>query len=240
MAEDSGEIVKQLRSFYDGEYYSDVAVGVVSWHLKRLARRVLAGTEQCLLLDIACGTGDWLAAAKERGAAISGVDIASRAVALAHRRLPSGCFAEATADALPFGRDSFDVVTCLGALEHFPDKKTALSEMHRVLRQHGRLLVLVPNAGFLTRRMGLFRGTEQVAIREDVLSLDSWTGLFEEAGFVVEERWRDLHVLSWSWILRKGWLYSFPRLVQAVLLSIWPLAWQYQVYHLLTPSSAKK
>jgi SAM-dependent methyltransferase len=135
---------------------------------------------------------------------------------------------------LPFTHNAFDLVTCLGALEHFPHKQGALGEMDRVLAEGGRALILVPNAGFLTRRVGWFGGTEQAAVREDVLDLESWRSLFEANGFRVERRWRDLHVLSGGWVFRRGLLHAGPRLLQAMLLAVWPLAWQYQVYHLLS------
>jgi SAM-dependent methyltransferase len=229
----------QLRVFYDRHYYADVARSEVCWHLRRMARRSLFGAGQ-RVLDVACGTGDWLQAAADQGAWVSGVDIASKAVAMAKRKLPTGGFVEGSAEHLPFDDATFDLVSCLGALEHFADKPAALGEMRRVLRKGGKALVLVPNAGFLTRRLGLFRGTEQIAVREDVLSLDAWRRLFEQSGFTVDHRWRDLHVLSTGWLLRKGWLHVVPRLLQALLLTVWPLGLQYQVYHLLVPAAGEQ
>lgn len=226
---------RDLQAFYEGRYYTRPTVpSDPSRHLRRLATRLIdrAGMR---VLDVACGTGEWLCAVQRCGARVSGIDIAAKAVAAAGQALPAGEFTIGVAESLPWADRSFDLVSCLGALEHFPDKDAALREMHRVLRRDGRALVLVPNAGFLTRRLGLFRGTEQVAVREDVLSLDAWWTLFEANGFRVERRWRDLHVLSRDWLLRRGWLGLAPRLVQALLLATWPLRWQYQVYHLLVP-----
>jgi ubiquinone/menaquinone biosynthesis C-methylase UbiE len=42
---------------------------------------------------------------------------------------------------LPFGEDTFDLVTCLEALEFMPDTRTALRECARVLKPGGLLLV---------------------------------------------------------------------------------------------------
>ena len=138
--------VGPLKSFYDDHYYADAVAGSgVSWHLRSLARKVLPNPGR-RMLDVACGTGEWLAAASDRNARVSGIDIASRAVFLAKQRLPQGIFAEAVAEALPFSDDCFDLVSCLGALEHFPDKSAALREMCRVLDKDGRALILVPNA----------------------------------------------------------------------------------------------
>ena len=104
--------------------------------------------------------------------------------------------------------------------------------MVRVAKREAIFLLLVPNADFLTRRLGLYGGTQQAEVREDVRTLAGWEGLFDSTGLRVTRRWRDLHVLSWSWIAQGKW-YSWPcRAAQALALPFWPLSWQYQVYHL--------
>src|SRR5690606_38797234 len=153
-------------------------------------------------------------------------------IALCRAQMPEGDFHVGPAERLPFGDGEFDLVTCLGSLEHFLDPVGALKEMRRVARPKARFLILVPNSGFLTRRLGLYRGTWQRTVIERARTLDEWQSIFCDAGLQVTERWKDLHVLSWSWIGRGSW-YQVPiRLLQALLLAIWPLSWQYQVYHL--------
>jgi SAM-dependent methyltransferase len=46
---------------------------------------------------------------------------------------------------LPFNDDSYDFVFCIEVLEHVPNPFGALTEMHRVLRPGGVLVVSVPN-----------------------------------------------------------------------------------------------
>jgi SAM-dependent methyltransferase len=222
----------KIREFYNTEYYTPgTATGDLSWHMRRIAGRLgdLRGKE---VLDVACGAGEWLSELVSRGARPSGIDISARAVELARNRLPQADIREGIAETLPFADDSFDLVTCMGSLEHFLDQAGALREMRRVGRAGANYLLLVPNAGFLTRRLGFYRGTGQVAVRETVRPLDEWSQLLQSAGLEVLYRWRDLHPLSagwvfrgspWSWLLRAG---------QAAMLGVWPLAWQYQVYFL--------
>ena len=45
---------------------------------------------------------------------------------------------------IPFPRDSFDVIYCSHVLEHVPDDKKAIRELHRVLRHGGWGLLQVP------------------------------------------------------------------------------------------------
>lgn len=229
---------EQLRDFYNESYYSrDFALKNSSWHDRFMATKLgdLHGKQ---VLDIACGGGMWLNLLRQKGATIAGVDISDRAIEFCNLHYPDGNFHVGVAEDLPFDEGLFDVVTCLGSLEHFGDKPGALREMQRVAKPGAMFLILVPNSGFLTRRLGWYRGTLQTAIREDVYSLDEWKLLFEDAGFSVVEKCRDLHVLSLNWMLQKGWLYFPVRALQACALALWPLNWQYQVHHVLIRKSA--
>lgn len=223
----------RIQAFYDEVYHRRPPERlVVGGHLRRLARRLGVGPGDAVL-DVACGTGEWLAACAETGASVAGIDLSERAVEAARRHLPGAELRCGPAETLPFESGRFGLVTCLGSLEHFLEPVAALREMLRVATPDARLLLLVPNSGFLTRRLGLYGGTQQARVREEVRSLEEWAGLFEDAGLVVEERWRDLHVLSWRWIRAgRGWRDVPLRAAQALALAFWPLRWQYQVHHL--------
>lgn len=227
----------KARAFYNSAYYSrEFALKNTSWHDRLIASR-LGDLEGHEVLDVACGGGMWLKLLAERGAGIAGVDIADRAIEYCRETLPQGEFHVGAAEALPYESDRFTIVTCMGSLEHFADKPQAIREMIRVAKVGSRFLILVPNAGFATRRMGLFRGTLQTAIREDVYTLAEWEAIFLEGGLEVMDRWRDLHVLSRNWICQKSPLLWPLRAAQAVALAVWPVSWQYQVYHLCTTAS---
>ena len=222
----------EIRQFYDETYYSgEDAADRLPWHMRRIAGRLgrLAGVQ---VLDIACGTGQWLAELKRRGANVAGMDISARAVEQARLRLPSAEIRVGVAESLPFADNRFDIVTCLGSLEHFIDQPGALVEMTRVAKRDAHFLILVPNSGFLTRRFGLYGGTQQTAVRETVRSLAEWAGMLDHAGLAVQARWRDLHPLSWDWINRGPLVRRMLRLGQATALAMWPVRWQYQVYFL--------
>lgn len=223
----------EIKNFYDEKYYGKASEHIKpSNHLKKLAKR-LEINDDTEVLDIACGTGSWLLAASQAGGNPSGIDLSETAINICRKNIPQGEFHTGPAETLPFEDNRFNLVTCLGSLEHFLDPESALKEMIRVAQENARFMILVPNAGFLTRRLGLYSGTQQASVREEVLPLEDWNRLFESAGLQVIERWKDLHVLSWRWINNDGWKKVPLRLAQAVLLPFWPLHWQYQVYHLL-------
>jgi SAM-dependent methyltransferase len=220
-----------IRNFYDQDYYAEPSAhGGVSWHDRAIAAR-LGELRGARVLDVACGLGQWLGLLEEHGAEVAGIDISARAIEHCRQRFPGKEFHVGPAETLPFADGSFDLVTCMGSLEHFLDKPAALREMVRVSRPDARFLILVPNAGFLTRRLGLYGGTQQAKVSEDVYPLARWEQLLRGSGLHIEHRWRDLHTLSRSWIMR-GPAWGWPlRALQAAALPLWPMAWQYQVHH---------
>lgn len=223
-----------VAKFYDEVYYRDAEAPAgrrVPWHQRALADRLALRPGE-RILDVACGTGDWLEVAAARGLEIAGVDISERAVTVCRARMPAGQFRVGPAERLEFPDRQFDVVSCLGSLEHFLDQSAALAEMTRVLKPGGRIVILVPNAGFLPYRLGLFRGTHQQAVRETIRPLSEWSAMFGGSGLDVLSRWRDLHILDRHWIGRRPWWMVLPRLAVAAALPCWPLSWQYQVFHL--------
>ena len=225
--------LKSVQEYYDRYHYSDVRIKArtVSWHTRLIARRlgVLHGKR---VLDVACGLGEWLDLLGRHGALTSGIDISERAVQACRDYLPTADIRHGSADLLPWADASFDLVTCLGSLEHFPDPSLALEEMVRVAVDDAQFLILVPNADFLTRRVGLYAGTQQRQVREEVYPLSVWDTLLRKAGLIVNKRWRDLRPLGYRWIT-SGPTEQWPlRAAQGMLLSLWPIAWQYQVYHL--------
>lgn len=93
-------------------------------------------------LDAGCGTGFQTALLERLGYASHGVDIAPRLLAAARRRLTTTALVLGSLDTLPYRAESFDVVACCGSTLSFVEAPaTALSELGRVLRPGGRLLL---------------------------------------------------------------------------------------------------
>jgi len=106
------------------------------------------------IVEVGCGTGGLLAAAARQGRAIEGVDIASRWLVVARRRLDdrglSVPLVAALAERLPYADGSVDAIVADSLLEHLDDPGAAVREWARVLRPGGTLLAWSPNRFALT------------------------------------------------------------------------------------------
>lgn len=93
------------------------------------------------ILDVAAGTGTSSAALARSGARVVAVDFSPGMIAEGRRRHKKIEFIEADAEKLPFGDDEFDAVTISFGLRNVNNPKQALSEMYRVLKPGGRLVI---------------------------------------------------------------------------------------------------
>jgi SAM-dependent methyltransferase len=96
------------------------------------------------ILEIGCGTGSDLLQFAKHGATATGVDLTTKHVELARRRVGDlAVVLEADARHLPFEDASFDYVYSHGVLHHSDEPEKIVSEMFRVLRPGGRINVHV-------------------------------------------------------------------------------------------------
>lgn len=101
------------------------------------------------VLDIGCGAGiDTIVAAMMVGPAgtVAGIDMVPEMLARARENLrmtdlKNVIFEEAYGEKLPFADGGFDVVISNGVFNLIPDKAKALSEVVRVLKPGGRLMM---------------------------------------------------------------------------------------------------
>ena len=152
----------------------------------RIARLLLGLGERDLVLDVACGPGNFtreFARAVGPGGLAVGID-ASRTMLerggaeLRRAATPNLVLIRGDATELPFQDSSFDATCCFAALHLFPDPFAALDEMRRVLRPGGRIALLTsvrrevtlkPLKPLLERASGMriFEGDEIVGALEE-------------------------------------------------------------------------
>ncbi len=111
--------------------------------------------ENSSILDVGCGNGRFFEIIKDKKISYTGIDTSSKFISIAKEKYPSTSsgqaqvkFFRANAVELPFGNDSFDVAVSFAVLHHIPSKKLReefLSEIHRVLKKDGVLILSVWN-----------------------------------------------------------------------------------------------
>ncbi|MDH5307584.1 MAG: class I SAM-dependent methyltransferase [Myxococcales bacterium] len=114
---------------------------------RRLVRALIRALEtppSAQVLDVGCGTGANLRLLAEIGFRdVMGMDCSQEAIEwCAQKGLPD--VARGDLRDLPFPEAHFDLVLATDVLEHIEEEATAISELHRVLRPGGTLLVTVP------------------------------------------------------------------------------------------------
>ena len=130
------------------------------------------------ILDVGCGTGANLLMLSQFGDA-EGVDISENALAFCRERGLANVKLGA-AEKLPYDDGTFDLVTALDVVEHLDDDLGGLSEMRRVLRPGGRVLLFVPTFMFL------WGVQDDVSNHRRRYRLPELRRVLEQAGFEVE------------------------------------------------------
>jgi 2-polyprenyl-3-methyl-5-hydroxy-6-metoxy-1,4-benzoquinol methylase len=112
-----------------------------------LLAHVPAGTR---VLDVGCGEGGFAAALARAEAEVVGIDVAAEPLRRARLRHPQLDLRQVQAEgAWPLQDASFDAVWAGEVIEHVADTAGWLSELRRVLRSGGELLLSTPDHGRL-------------------------------------------------------------------------------------------
>lgn len=111
--------------------------------VRPLLEQAASGLVGPQILDCGCGTGANLVRLRRYGPA-TGFDLTWRSLQFA-RQLGLRRIAQASAAAIPFASDTFDIVTSFDILYCLPEKseRAAIAEMYRVLKPGGALVANV-------------------------------------------------------------------------------------------------
>ena len=146
------------------------------------------------VLDLGSGAGEFSAALLEAGAAPIAVDVAAEALRRARERIP-GLDARPwlAGEPLPVDDNAVDVVWAGEVIEHVVDVAPWLSEVRRVLRPGGTLLLTTPDHGrgtLLALALSPRRFAEHFEPRSDhvrFFSRRTLRALLDDLGFDVAE-----------------------------------------------------
>ena len=148
---------KELASYYESEDYishtdsketlTDKLYQTVKGIALKSKLKLLNSfqTEEKNLLDVGCGTGDFLLTCKNNGWNVVGVEPNKNAQALAISKLSEKNTANIASDLLEISSQQFDVITLWHVLEHVPDLNSYIYKLRSLLKPNGVLVIAVPN-----------------------------------------------------------------------------------------------
>ena len=151
---DAAAKAKRLPPLFDNPRLAEINRNVGDMALRRrlctILERLDLGPSQ-RVLDCGCGDGYYLAMMCDLGQAqLHGIDInpwgISRARAITDRVKVLISFGDACR--MPYPSNSFDSIVCTEVFEHVQNDSLLASELFRVLKPGGHLMVTVPNSNY--------------------------------------------------------------------------------------------
>jgi SAM-dependent methyltransferase len=142
-------------------------------------------------LDIACGTGRWMALARQGGARVVGMDFCPEMLFEASRKPGlARCLGLADSCRLPVADNAADLTLCSFALGYLGSPHQAINEMARVTRTGARIVVtdLHPRALAAGWTRSFRSDGEVYEIDHHPHSDDLWEAAAESAGLTLD--WR--------------------------------------------------
>ena len=113
------------------------------WYNKKI--KIIPYKGEGKLLDVGCGNGAFLYSMKELSWEVCGVEPDEKAVQYIHKELGLKNVKDGLLMDQRYEDQQFDVITLWHSLEHMPNPREVLEEIHRILRPDGLLLIAVPN-----------------------------------------------------------------------------------------------
>ncbi len=106
-----------------------------------VVRSMIDASRPGVALDAACGTGRHTAYLRGRGHRVIGIDASPEMLEKARARVPEADLRIGDLEALPLETASVDLAVCALALSHFRELGPSITELGRVLRPGGRLIL---------------------------------------------------------------------------------------------------
>jgi len=204
--------------------------------------RYLPAVPNGTLLDVGCGSGEWLAMMSRLGWNSQGVDFDQNAVELARK---NGLKVDVgTLESQNYPESSFDAVTINHVIEHVPDPVSLLKECRRILKPGGTIALATPNSQSLGHHIfkNNWRGLEPPRHLQ-ILSAKATKTLFASAGFkqITVRTYNSLYVWEQSYQLSRSQSQLDREVKKSLSQKVIPilLTWYEQLFLLFAKSSGE-
>ncbi|MFH1769771.1 MAG: class I SAM-dependent methyltransferase, partial [Parcubacteria group bacterium] len=142
------------------------------------------------VLDIACGAGYGTKILKQQGDAksVDGVDVSVDVIKYAKENFSTKDVNFLIGDVITFGEtDNYDVIVSVETIEHVNNYKSALKNLHRILKKAGTLLIGTPNRIIVAPHNASLHDPSQNPFHCREFSIQELKDDLRQAGFHVED-----------------------------------------------------
>ena len=126
----------KIASTYDKRYNVNYLVNI-----ENEIRNIILSNKFKTILEAGCGTGRWISSLGDESKKIYGLDYSFEMIKIPKVNKLYLNLVNADAVNIPFKDNFFDLIFCVNAIHHFPDKGKFIYECKRILTNNGMLAV---------------------------------------------------------------------------------------------------
>jgi ubiquinone/menaquinone biosynthesis C-methylase UbiE len=126
----------QISATYNNRYKENYLVNI-----ENSIRNIVSKNHYKTILEAGCGTGRWISSLEDISKKIFGLDYSFDMIKIPKMKKSYLNLVNADAVHIPFKNNFFDLIFCVNAIHHFPDKEKFISECKRTLTSNGMLAV---------------------------------------------------------------------------------------------------
>ena len=175
-------INSKIANSYDAYYNTDFGKKVDQIE-KDIIKALMPGITPEPILELGCGTGHWTEFFLKEGFDVTALDISEAMLVLAKAKGLNANLILGDTEKLPFSDESFSVVASITMLEFVQNQDVVLSEIYRVLKPGGYLILGCINASSI---LGINKESDEVFKNAKLLTYSELTQklqLFGKAKF---------------------------------------------------------
>ncbi|MDY0081651.1 MAG: methyltransferase domain-containing protein [Ignavibacteriaceae bacterium] len=124
----------KIAGTYDNRYKENYLSSI-----DKLLKQVIFDNGYKIILEAGCGTGKWIKSFDDLGLKVFGLDYSLDMLKMFDRGDSKAQMINTDACSIPVKDNSIDLIFCVNAIHHFPDKKKFISECKRTLKQNGMI-----------------------------------------------------------------------------------------------------
>lgn len=126
----------KIAKTYDKRYDVDYLINI-----ENEIRNLITSNNYKTILEAGCGTGRWISSLEDKNINIFGLDYSFDMMKIPKAEKSHLKLVNADAVDIPFKNNFFDLIFCVNAIHHFPDKEKFISECNRTLNSNGMIAV---------------------------------------------------------------------------------------------------